>query len=174
MNLYKDILPGSTEEINTIIETPKGSKNKYEVDKKTGLITLDRVMFTSQDCPFDYGFVPQTLWEDGDALDVVVLTTYPILPGILIRVRPVAVMDMTDSGEGDSKIIAVLLDDPRWSEVKDLEDINKHTLKEMEHYFVTYKKLQHKEVVVHGFSGKDKAIEAFEKSVKMYKEKNHS
>ena len=171
MNIFKDISAGTPEEINVIIETPKHCKNKYEIDKKVGMITLDRVMHTAQDCPFDYGFVPQTLWEDGDPLDVVVLTTYPLFPGILIKVRPVAIMEMTDSGDGDAKIIAVPVSDPRWDEVKDLEDINKHTLKEMDHYFSTYKKLQEKEVIVHGFHNKESAIKAFHKAVKMYSDK---
>ncbi len=168
MNLLTDIAPGTAEEMNVIVEINKGSHNKYEIDKKTGLIALDRVHFTTQTTPFDYGFVPQTLWEDGDALDVVLLTTYPLFPGLLVKARPVAIMDMIDSGEADAKIIAVPVDDPRWNDVQDLADINKHTLKEMEHYFLTYKKLQNKEVEIKGFYGKDKAIEAFNKGVGAY------
>jgi len=171
MNLWHDISPGESESINTIIEINKGSKNKYEVDKKTGLIALDRVAHTAQDFPFDYGFVPQTLWEDNDAVDVIVLTTYPLMPGILARVRPVALMEMIDSGESDSKIIAVPIDDPRWDDVKDLGDINPHTIKEIEHFYSTYKKLQNKVVEVKGFHGKREAIEAFRKGIKLYKEK---
>ena len=170
MNLLHEVPSGKKEEINVIIEINKGSKNKYEIDKKTGLIALDRVMYTAQDCPFDYGFVPQTLWDDGDALDVIVLTTYPLFPSLLVRVRPVALLDMVDSGEGDVKIIAVPVDDPRWNDVKDLKDLNKHTLKEMEHYFTTYKKLQKKEVLVKGFKNKAEAEKAFAKAQKMYLE----
>ena len=171
MNLWHDVSLGKNvpEEINVIVEIPKGSKNKYEIDKETGLIALDRAMHTSQDYPFDYGFAPQTLWDDGDALDVVILTTYPLFPGILVAVRPVAIMHMTDSGEGDDKVIAVPLDDPRWSEVQDLGDINKHTLKEMEHFFTTYKKIQNKVVEVSGFEGKDAAHKAVLKSIELYK-----
>ena len=168
MNLLHDIDPGTKEEMNVIVEINKGSKNKYEIDKKTGLIALDRVAHTAQDFPFDYGFVPQTLWDDGDALDVIVLTTYPLLPGILVRVRPVALMKMVDSGEGDDKVIAVPVDDPRWKEVVDLADINKHTLKEIEHFYSTYKKLQNKEVAVNGFESKASAEAAFEKGRRMY------
>lgn len=171
MNLWHDINPGTTNEINTIVEINKGSKNKYEIDKETGLIALDRVAHTSQDFPFDYGFVPQTLGEDNDPLDVVILTTYPLLPGILVRVRPVAVMKMIDSGEGDDKIIAVPCDDPRWSETKDLSDINKHTIKEIEHFYSTYKKLQNKVVEVKSFENKDIAIEVYKESVERYKQK---
>ena len=171
MNLLHDITPGTADKINVIIEINKGSKNKYEIDKETGLIALDRVMHTSQDFPFDYGFVPQTLWEDGDALDVVVLTTYPLFPGVLVRVRPVAVMDMVDTGEADVKIIAVPVDDPRFSDVQDLADVNPHTLKEIEHFFTTYKKIQNKVVTISGFKGKAEAEAAFERGRKLYSEK---
>lgn len=171
MNLWHEVAPGSKDEMNVIIEIPKGSKNKYEIDKETGLIALDRAAHTAQDFPFDYGFVPQTLWEDDDALDVIVLTTFPLNPGILVRARPVAVMTMIDSGESDDKVIAVPTDDPRWDEVQDLDDINKHTLKETEHFYSTYKKLQNKEVEVTGFKGKDEAMKTFERSLMLYKEK---
>ena len=109
MNLWHDVSMGKNvpEEINVIVEINKGSKNKYEIDKETGLIALDRTLHTAQDYPFDYGFVPQTLWDDNDALDVVLLTTYPLVPGILVAARPVAIMHMVDGGEADEKIIAV-------------------------------------------------------------------
>ncbi len=168
MNLLHDIPSGTKDKMNVIIEINKGSKNKYEIDKETGIIALDRVAHTAQDFPFDYGFVPKTLWDDGDALDVVVLTTYPLVPGILVRVRPVAVMGMIDSGDSDSKIIAVPVDDPRFDDVKDLKDVNKHTLKEIEHFYATYKKLQNKVVEVTGFQGKKAAQAAFERSVQLY------
>ncbi len=171
MNLLHDIEPGTRDEMNVIIEIPRGSKNKYEIDKATGLIALDRAMHTSQDYPFDYGFIPRTLWDDGDALDVLVLTTYPLAPGILVRVRPVAVMDMIDGGESDNKVIAVPTDDPRWNEVKDLGDINKHTIKEIEHFFSTYKKIQNKEVAVNGFRGAEDAKKDYDKAIAQYQAK---
>lgn len=171
MNLWHDIKAGTKEEMNVVVEVYRGSKNKYEIDKETGLIALDRVMHTAQDFPFDYGFVPQTLWDDDDALDVVVLTTYPLSSGTLVRCRPVAIMEMVDSGDSDDKVISVPAKDPRWDEVKDLADINKHTLKEMEHFYSTYKDLQGKKVEVKGFKGKKDAEEAFERSKKLYKEK---
>lgn len=173
MNLWHDISPGKNipEELNVIIEINKGSKNKYEIDKETGLIALDRVAHTAQDFPFDYGFAPQTYWHDNDPLDVIVLTTHPLLPGILVKVRPVAIMKMIDSGDTDDKIIAVPVDDPRWTETKDLEDLNKHTIKEIEHFYSTYKKLQNKEVEVTGFEGIDSAKSAIEESIKLYQEK---
>ncbi|MBX4209425.1 inorganic diphosphatase [Candidatus Parcubacteria bacterium] len=172
MNIIHEIDPGTPEKINVIIEINKGSKNKYEIDKKTGLIALDRVSHTAQDFPYDYGFVPQTLWHDGDPLDVVLLTTYPLYPGILARVRPVALLHMTDSGDKDDKLIAVPCDDPRWDDVEDLEDLNKHTLREIEHFYSTYKKLQNKEVVVKDYKGKDAAIAAFKESIELYKKAN--
>lgn len=173
MNLWHDISAGKNipNEVNVIIEINKGSKNKYEIDKETGMIALDRVAHTAQDFPFDYGFVPQTYWHDGDALDVVLLTTHPLLPGILVSARPIALMQMIDSGERDDKVIAVPTSDPRFAEVKDLSDINKHTLKEIEHFYSTYKKLQNKEVEVTGFSGKEAAEAAVAEGIKMYSEK---
>jgi inorganic pyrophosphatase len=152
MNLLHDITAGkdTPEIINVIIEIPKGSKNKYEIDKETGLIMLDRAMHSAQDYPFDYGFMPQSHWEDGDPLDVVVLTTYPLSPGILVKVRPVGVLNMIDDGDSDAKIIAVPVKDPRFDEIKDLADVNKHTLKEIEHFFNTYKIIQNKTVTTNG------------------------
>lgn len=173
MNLLHDIPAGTKDRMNVIIEIPKFSKNKYEIDKETGIIALDRVMHTAQDYPFDYGFVPQTWFDDGDALDVVVLTTHPLQPGILVRVRPVALMEMIDGGDRDDKVVAVPVDDPRFDEVQDLTDLNKHFIKEMTHFFETYKKVQHKEVSVGAWHGKEEAEKAFERSCELYK-KEHS
>lgn len=173
MNLWHDIPAGkkTPDEVNAIIEINKGSKNKYEIDKETGLIALDRVAHTAQDFPFDYGFVPQSYWHDGDPLDVILLTTYPLLPGVLVAVRPVALLKMIDSGERDDKIIAVPVDDPRWADTKDLADINPHTLKEIEHFYSTYKKLQNKVVEVSGFGGAADAKAAVTEGLALYSEK---
>lgn len=171
MHLLHDIPAGTKDKMNVIIEINKGSKNKYEIDKESGIIALDRVAHTAQDFPFDYGFVPQTHWDDGDALDVVLLTTHPLLPGVLVRARPVGIMDMIDGGDSDAKVIAVPTDDPRWADVQDLADLNKHTLREIEHFYSTYKKLQDKEVEVRGFAGKAEAEAAFERACQLYKEK---
>ena len=171
MNLWHDVEPGTKEAMNVIIEINKGSKNKYEIDKKTGLIALDRVAHTAQDFPFDYGFVPRSLWHDNDPLDGILLTTYPLLPGILVRVRPIALLKMIDGGEGDDKVIAVPIDDPRFAPMKDLSDINPHTLKEIEHFYSTYKKLQNKVVDVQGFEGKDSAETAFDEALELYTNK---
>ncbi|HQU07777.1 MAG: inorganic pyrophosphatase [Parcubacteria group bacterium 21-54-25] len=172
MNLLHDLPAGTKEEMTVIIEIPRGSKNKYEIDKRTGLIALDRVLHTAQDYPFDYGFVPQTIWDDGDALDVILLTTYPLAPGILVRARPVGILRMIDGGDNDDKVLAVPADDPRFADTKDLSDVNTHTLKEIEHFFMTYKQLQKKEVVTNGFEDKKAAEKAFERAVKLYKEQH--
>jgi len=170
MNLLHDVPAGTAEEMNVIVEIPKFSKNKYEIDKETGMIALDRVMHTAQDYPFDYGFVPQTLFDDGDALDVVLLTTYPLAPGILVKARPVAIMEMVDGGERDDKVVAVPVDDPRFAEIQDLGDINKHFIKEMTHFFETYKKVQNKEVQVGEWHGVAEAKTAFQKSRAAYED----
>ncbi len=175
MNLWHDVPLGKNapKEINTIIEISKGSHNKYEIDKETGLIKLDRANYNGAPYPFDYGFAPQTYWDDGDALDVVVLATYPLPTGILVTVRPVAVMEMIDTGEPDSKIIAVPIDDKRWEHVQDLKDVNPHTLKEIKHFFETYKALKNENspVIVGEVSDRKAAHAAVDHSVKLYKEK---
>lgn len=173
MNLWHEISAGDDipNLINVIVEIPKGSKNKYEIDKENGLIKLDRAMKSAQDYPFDYGFVPQSLWDDGDALDVVLLTTYPLFPGILVEARPVAVMRMIDGGEGDDKIIAVPKNDPRWEDVADLSDLNKHTVKEIQHFFETYKTIDGKKVEITGVEDRAAAYEAVKKGLSLYAEK---
>ena len=175
MNLWHDIPLGDNvpEEINAIIEIPKGSHNKYEIDKATGLIKLDRANYTAAAYPFDYGFSPQTLWEDGDPLDVIVLATYPLHPGILVAVRPVAVIEMIDAGESDYKIIGVPVEDKRWEDVRDLGDLNKHMLKEFQHFFETYKNLKGKPAVVeiNGIKGRAEAMEAVNRSIELYQAK---
>jgi inorganic pyrophosphatase len=175
MNLWHDVSRGKNlpNEVNVIIEIPKNSPNKYEIDKETGLIMLDRANYSSHAYPFDYGFVPQTLWDDGDALDVIVLTTYPLTTGILVKVRVVAVMEMIDGGESDFKVIGVPVDDKRWEGVNDLEDLNPHMLKEYTHFFETYKELKKGEkdtVQIPAIKGRVDAIAAVEKSVKLYDE----
>jgi len=175
MNLWHDIPLGddAPNEINVIIEIPRGSNNKYEIDKETGLIKLDRANYSAAAFPYDYGFAPQTLWEDNDALDVILLSTYPLFPGCLVKARPVAVMDMVDTGESDYKIIAVPVDDKRWDDVQDLADLNKHSLKEYQHFMETYKALKGKPapVEIKGIYGKAQAIEAIVKSTELYRQK---
>jgi inorganic pyrophosphatase len=171
MNLLHEVSAGkkTPDEINVIVEINKGSKNKYELDKETGLIKLDRVMYTSQDYPFDYGFVPQTHWHDGDPLDVVLLTTHPLVPGLLLTARPVGVLDMVDDGESDAKILAVPVKDPRWNEVKDLQDVNLHTIEEIKHFFETYKQIQKKEVTIPTIRDAKAAKEVIAEGIALYK-----
>ncbi len=175
MNLWNDIGIGESapDEVNILIEIPKGSHNKYELDKETGLIKLDRANYNSAPYPCEYGFVPRTLGEDGDALDVLLLATYPIHPGVLVTMRPVALMEMTDDGEPDNKIIGVPVDDRRWDDVQDLKDLNQHTLREFQHFFETIKQLKKKPVAVtiHGFKGKDAAQEELKKGIDLYNQK---
>ena len=175
MKLWHDIALGDAapQEINTIIEIPRGSSNKYELDKKTGLIKLDRANYSSAPYPFDYGFAPQTLWDDGDPLDVLVVSTFPIYPGVLVTVRPVGILNMIDGEDSDDKIIAVPVDDRRWEYVHDISDLNQHSLKEYQHFFETYKILKGKPspVSVQGIKGKADAIAAIEKAVHTYREK---
>lgn len=176
MNLLHDIPAGDKDSINVIVEVPKGSSNKYEIDKETGIIKLDRANYSAAAYPCEYGFVPQTHWDDGDALDVVVLATFPIPTGILVKVRPVGLMKMVDTGENDYKVIGVPIKDKRFDSVQDIKDLNQHTLKEIQHFFETYKHLkgqnpEENKVVIEGFEGKAAAVEAFEKAVTLYKEK---
>lgn len=173
MHLWHDVSLGdkAPEELTVIIEIPRGSQNKYEINKETGLIALDRVLFGANFYPFDYGFAPQTLWDDGDALDIAVLTTNPLFPGCMVTVRPIGVLHMIDSGESDDKVVCVPVGDPRFAHVKDLADIGEHKVKEMQHFFETYKLLQKKEVKITGIDGAEQAKEAVTKSVKMYQEK---
>ncbi len=173
MNLWHDIDPGTADEINTIIEVPRGSQNKYEIDKESGIIALDRANYSAAAYPADYGFVPKTYWDDGDALDTIVLSSFPIPTGVLVKIRPVAFMEMIDSGEEDYKIIGVPVKDKRWDDVKDLEDLNKHTLKEIQHFFETYKALKDEKskVTVPGFKPAAEARAAFERGRKLYDEK---
>lgn len=174
-NLWHEIPLGDEvpDEINVVIEIPRGSNNKYEVDKETGLIKLDRANYSSAAFPYDYGFAPQTFWDDGDPLDVIVMTTFPLHPGILVSVRPVAVIDMVDDGDSDYKIIAVPTEDKRWDDVQDLADLNSHTIKEFTHFLETYKALKGKPapVEIRGVMGKEEARTAIKKAVALYKDK---
>lgn len=173
MNLLHDVDPGDSEVMHAVIEIPRGSKNKYEINKETGLIALDRAMHTAQDYPVDYGFIPQTLWDDDDALDIAIITTYPLYPGILVRVRPVGILRMQDDGESDDKIIGVPADDARFDEVRDIQEVNKHTIKEIQHFFETYKQIQNKEVKIQGIGSAAEAKEAFERGRVLYTEKHN-
>lgn len=170
MNLWHDLEPGAGDEINTIIEVPQGSHNKYELDKDTNLIKLDRVNYGAAPYPVNYGFIPKTLCEDNDPADTVVLATYPFHPGVLVTVRPVGLMKMTDTGEPDDKLICVPAEDRRWEDVHDIADISQHTLREFKDFWENLKTLKGKPatVTIHGFEGKDAALVAFKKYRDMY------
>ena len=127
---------------DAVIEIPKGSRNKYEIDHETGRVYLDRVLYTGFVYPADYGFFEETLGEDGDPLDVLVLLDYPVFPGVGIKVRPVGVLKMSDEAGGDDKVVAVQHKDPRWSHIQDVADIPEYTRKEIEHFFERYKDLE--------------------------------
>ncbi len=173
MNLWHDVSLGENvpEEINVIVEIPKGSHNKYELDKETSLIKLDRANYSDAPYPVEYAFAPRTLWDDGDAIDILILATFPISSGVLVNVRPIGMMEMIDEGESDNKIICVPVDDKRWDHIKEISEVNPHQLKEIKHFFETYKQLKGKEVIVPGFTGKEEAFEAIKKSQKLYQEK---
>jgi inorganic pyrophosphatase len=171
MNILKDVAPGIAEEMNVIIEIPMGSRVKYELDKETGLIKFDRVLYSPMHYPANYGFVPQTLWDDGDPLDVLVLGYEALVPGCLVEARPIGVLDMIDGGDGDAKVLAVPTSDPRYKEVKDLGDVEPHILEEIKHFFKVYKDLQKKKVEVGEWRNAAEAKKDFAKSIELYKKK---
>ena len=173
INLWRDILPGRSvpEEVTAVVEIPFGSRNKYELDKATGLMKLDRVLYSSVHYPGDYGFIPRTLHEDGDPLDVLVLVKEPTFPGCMIDVRPIGVLRMLDRGEPDDKILAAPLHDPYYEEFFDIADIPRHQLKEVEHFFERYKDLEGKRVQILGWEKSDVAMRIIGESIELYDRK---
>ncbi|CAK83225.1 unnamed protein product (macronuclear) [Paramecium tetraurelia] len=157
--------------VNAIIEITKGSKAKYELDKDSGLLKLDRVLFSAVHYPANYGFIPQTYCDDKDPLDILVLCSVEIEPMCLVEARVIGVMHMVDQGEIDDKIIAVAKNDASYAGVNDLKDIPSHTTQEIQRFFEDYKKLEHKHVVVEEFKGKEDAYRIVEESIKLYEEK---
>jgi inorganic pyrophosphatase len=155
---------------DVLIEIPKGSRNKYEYDPITRMIRYDRMIFSSMHYPSDYGFIPETLAEDGDPLDVLVLVSEPTFPGCVIRVRPVGVFNMADEKGHDAKVLCVPVSDPIWNKIFRLSEINPHLKREIEHFFQVYKDLEKKKVAVEGWDDEYKAREAYHDCVKRYKE----
>ena len=156
--------------VEVIIEIPRGSRNKYEVDHETGRIRLDRMLFTSTRYPDDYGFIDGTLGEDGDPMDALVISPEPVYPGVVVSARIVGVFKMTDEAGGDDKLLCVL-DDPRFDHFQELDDISEFTLDEIEHFFVHYKDLEpNKEVTGSGWAGREEAERILQESIDRYKE----
>jgi inorganic pyrophosphatase len=149
-----------TETIDVIIEIPQGSRNKYEIDHTTGRIRLDRVLHSSVHYPTDYGFLPGSLSEDGDPLDVLVLTLNPTFPGCIVPARPIGVLRMRDDKGPDEKILAVPIGDPRFDDIHDLPNLHGHWLREIENFFATYKLLEEKDTELYGWEGADEARRA--------------
>ncbi|OGD31647.1 inorganic diphosphatase [Candidatus Azambacteria bacterium RIFCSPHIGHO2_02_FULL_52_12] len=157
------------EKFNVIIEIPRGSSNKYEMDKETGLIKLDRVFYSSVYYPLDYGFLPQTHWHDGDALDALVLTTHALLPGVLVEVKPIGVLNLIDNGDKDEKIIGVAVGDPRMEEYKDIDDLTEHLRKEIAHFYEVYKDLEGKKVQVVSWGNAEEAKKVIKEGMEMHR-----
>lgn len=154
--------------INMIVEIPKGSRNKYEVDHDSGDIYLDRMLFTATRYPADYGYIPDTLAEDGDPLDALALVSEPTFPGCHIRIRPIGLFLMEDQGHPDHKVIGVPLGEPVWADIRVLEDVPPHMLKEIEHFFTVYKDLEEKKTAALGWHDLDETLEIIASSRAAY------
>lgn len=161
---------GAPKIINALIEIPKGSKSKYEIDKKTGLLRLDRVIYSSFHYPINYGFIPQTLGKDGDPLDILVICSEPIQPLCLVEVLVIGNMQMIDTGLIDDKIIAVAIKDPGVNYITSLDEVPAHFFSVLRNYFEQYKVLENKEVQINDFQNQEKAFEIINESIEFYKE----
>ena len=170
MNLWRELPPGPDwpKVIYVVVEIPKKSRNKYEYDEKGGFVKLDRVLFSSLHYPGDYGFVPQTLHDDGDPLDVLVMTNEPTFSGCVIEARPLWVFHLIDRGQIDDKILAVPHTDPLFNSYCSLDDVPAHFLEEVTHFFNVYKDLESAEVEGKGWDGLDRAYQEIERAVQYY------
>jgi inorganic pyrophosphatase len=164
-------MPSNNKSVLVFVEIPKGSRNKYEYDPELGRIKYDRMLFSSVHYPSDYGFILDTLAEDGDPLDAMVLITEPTFPGCIIEVKPVGLFKMWDEKGPDEKILGVPLYDPLWNFIEKLEDVPPHLLLEIEHFFQVYKELEKKKTGVEGWENVDRAWEVIEEARKRYQEK---
>jgi inorganic pyrophosphatase len=175
MNPHLEVSPGPKvpEVVNVYVEIPKGRRSKFEVDKRTGLLRLDRYLYSSLHYPGDYGFIPQTLAEDGDPLDILVMVNEPTFSGCLIEARPIGLFKMTDKGVNDYKVLAVPHRDPIFAELHDLWRVPAHFLKEVEHFFATYKELENPDgedvVKTLGWETADKAREEIHGSIERFR-----
>ena len=169
-NIWHDISPKriTPEDFVAVIEIPKGSKKKYELDKETGLIILDRILYTSTHYPSNYGFIPRTYGDDGDPLDVLVLCSEEIEPMSLVRCYPIGLIRMKDNGKLDEKIIAIPMGDPNYNSYRDIADLPVHIFQEMQHFFSVYKTLENKETVVDEAQGREEAIGVIRKCIDHY------
>jgi len=170
MNPWHDVSYGdeSPSIVQCIIEIPSGSKAKYELDKESGLLRLDRVLFSSVHYPANYGFIPRTYCGDKDPLDVLVISQVEVVPFCIVNAKVIGVMRMLDGGESDDKIIAVAADDISVNHYNDISDLPPHTILEVRRFFEDYKILENKEVVVEGFLGKEDAFRIVRESIELY------
>lgn len=157
--------------VNGIIEIPKGNRAKYELDKESGMLKLDRVLFSSVYYPANYGFIPQTYCDDNDPLDILVISQIDIVPMCIVSAKVIDVMRMVDGGEADDKIIAVAEGDPSVNHINDISELPQHFISELQSFFEDYKKLEHKTVKVEGFQNNELACEIVSKAILDYKEK---
>ncbi len=170
MTIWKTVPRGdkTPRQFNVIIEIPKDSMNKYEVDKETGMLTLARVLYSAVHYPGNYGFIPQTMWYDGDPLDVLVLGTTSIHPLTIVESRPIGVLKIVDNCEEDDKIIAVPVNDPRFENMKDIKNLAGLRIREIEHFFTIYKELQGGQVQVLEIRGKKDAEAVINQSIRLF------
>lgn len=155
----------------SVIEIEKGSKNKYELDKETGYLILDRILYTSTHYPANYGFIPRTYADDGDPLDVLLLCSEPVVPLTMVRSFPIGVISMVDGGSRDEKIIALPYGDPTYKDYTDIDQLPSHIFDEMRHFFSVYKSLEGKETAVDEVQGRDVAVKVIEECIENYKNK---
>jgi inorganic pyrophosphatase len=172
LHLWHNLSPGPNppEIVYTVIEVPKGSRNKYEYSKKAGVIKLDRVLYSPLHYPGDYGFIPQSFFDDGDPMDVLVMMNEATFPGCVVEARTLGMLKMIDKGEPDYKILAVPATDPNFGHLQTFDDIPKHYLEEVKHFFMTYKQLEGAVVQNHGWVGTDEAREEVVRSMRLYRE----
>lgn len=172
-NLWKSLPPGPNppDVVYALIEVPKGSQNKYEYEKELGVFAVDRVLYSPVQYPTDYGLIPQTFYDDGDPLDIMVVMDEPTFPGCLIAVRPIGLMRMIDSGDNDDKILAVPDKDPMYAQVNDLSDLPRHKMQAIGHFFTIYKQLEGKTTEVTGWEGATSAKTAITHSIELYRKK---
>ncbi len=173
MNIWHDIARDRIKEDDfyAVVEITKGSKMKYELDKETGLLVLDRILYTSTHYPANYGLIPRTLAGDGDPMDVLILSSEPLLPLSLVRCYPIGVIVMNDNGSTDEKIIAIPFSDPTYNNYKSIRDLPSHIFEEMQHFFRVYKELENKLTSVSETFDVDVAVKIVQKSIDEYIEK---